>query len=109
MHRISLNGLFLQCLHACLNIFTADCYVTEHSFSHTTEDRIVNPNMYHTVRFGLLRPHFGHLSCIGFVCVTRKVQEVLSNQNQSVVEKLPSFVKLVSPFRGPITSFQKTL
>ena len=36
-----------------LHILTADCYVTlpcgnctEHSFSHTAEDRIVNPDMY---------------------------------------------------------------
>ena len=33
--------------------------------------------------------------------MTRKVQGVLTTQ-QSVVEKLPSFVKLVSPFRKPI-------
>ena len=36
-----------------LNILNSDCYVklpcgnrTEHSFSHTAEDRIVNPDMY---------------------------------------------------------------
>ena len=32
---------------------------------------------------------------------------MLYNSNQSVVEKLPSFVKLRSPFRGLITSFQR--
>ena len=58
-------------------------------------------------RFGLLQPHFGHLSCIPFVCMTHKVQGMLYNSNQSIVEKLPSFVKLVSPFRGLITSFHK--
>ena len=40
-----------------------------------------------------------HLSCIPFVCMTVKLKECL---NQSVVEKLPSFVKLRSPFRKPI-------
>ena len=39
--------------------------------------------------------------------MTHEVQGKLYNSNQSVVEKLPSFVKLVSPFRGLITSFQE--
>ena len=42
--------------------------------------------------------YFNH-SCIPFVCMTREVQGVLE---QSAVEKIPSFVKLVSPFRKPI-------
>ena len=36
-----------------------------------------------------------------------KVQGMLSNTNQGVVEKLFSFMKLLSPFRGLLTSFQK--
>ena len=36
-----------------------------------------------------------------------KVQGMLSNTNQGVVEKLLSFMKLLSPFRGLLTSFQK--
>ena len=62
--------------------------------------------MYITVKgFGLLQPHFGHLSCIPFVCMTYKVQGMLSNSNQSVVEKLPSFVKLymLQPDFKPLT------
>ena len=35
--------------------------------------------------------------------MTSKVQGVLSNSNQSVVEKLPSFVKLVSPLNQHIS------
>ena len=62
---------------------------------------------YTVKRFGLLQPHFGHLSCIPFVCMTSKVQGMLYSSNHSVGEKLPSFVKLRLPFRGLITSFQK--
>ena len=47
----------------------------------------------------MVQPYFGHLSCIPLVCMTCKVQY---NFHQSVVEKLPSLVKLVSPFRKPI-------
>ena len=54
-------------------------------------------------RFGLLQPHFGHLSCIQFVCMTCKVKGMLYNSNPSIVEKLP----LVAPFRGLVTSFEK--
>ena len=45
-------------------------------------------------RFGLLQPYLGHPSRIPFVCITHKVQGMLDNLNQNVVEKLPSFVKL---------------
>ena len=48
----------------------------------------------------LLQPYFGHLSCIPFVCMTGK--ECLICMDQSVVEKLPSFDKLVFPFRKSI-------
>ena len=44
---------------------------------------------------------FGHLSCFPFVCMTRQVQGVLQFK-QSIIEKLPSLVKLVFPFRKPI-------
>ena len=55
-------------------------------------------------RFRLLQPYFGHLSCTPFICMICKVQGVLiCNLNPSVVEKLPSFVKLVSPFRSSIS------
>ena len=58
--------------------------------------------MYTVKRLWLLQPYFGYLSCIPFVYVTQKVQGVLRIY---VVEKLPSFVKLVSPFRKPINIF----
>ena len=48
--------------------------------------------------FRLLQPCFGHLSCIPFVWVTRKVQ----GMRKGLVEKPPSFIKLVSPFRKHI-------
>ena len=38
--------------------------------------------------------YFGHLSCIPFVCVTCKVQGMLTLFEQHVVEKLSSFVNL---------------
>ena len=38
----------------------------------------------------------GHLSCIPFVCVTRKVQGVLTIQIKSVVEKLLPLIELAS-------------
>ena len=74
-------------------------------------------------RFRLLQPYFGHLSCPPFMCMKCEVQGVRTymqfepectseaslvyyissrsayNLNQSVVQELPSFVKLVSPFR----------
>ena len=56
----------------------------------------------HTVkRFWLFQPYFGYLSCIPFVYLTHKVQRVLIEFEQNVVEQLPSFAKLVSPFRKP--------
>ena len=47
----------------------------------------------HCKRFRLLQPYFGHLSCIPFVCVTRKVKGMFTIW-KSLVEKLPSFLLL---------------
>ena len=48
----------------------------------------------------LLQTYFGHLTCIAFVCMTRQVRGMLTIW-KSLVEKLPAFIKLVSPFRKP--------
>ena len=45
-----------------------------------------------------LQPHFGHLAQLHSFCVRDSSRSVY-NSNQSVVVKLPSFVKVVSPFR----------
>ena len=46
--------------------------------------------------FRLLQPYFGHFSCVsfGYVCNMQSSRSAY-NLNQSVVEKLLSFVKLV--------------
>ena len=44
---------------------------------------------------------FCHLLCIPFVCMTQSSKSAY-NLNQSIVEKLPSFVKIASPFKKPI-------
>ena len=59
------------------------------------------PSLYTVKYFRLLWLYLDHLSCITFVCVTRKVQECLQFE-QCVAEKLSSFTKLVSPFRKHI-------
>ena len=56
---------------------------------------------YSVKRFWLLQLYFSYLSCIPFVYVhDTKFKECLEFE-QCVVEKLPSLVKLVSPFRKP--------
>ena len=48
-------------------------------------------------RFTLLQPYFGHPQLHSFC-----VHDTCSSSWKSLVEKLPSFVKLVSPFSNPI-------
>ena len=66
---------------------------------HVTLPCTVQSHYITVKRLWLLQLYFGYLTCIPIVYVTHKVQEVLRIY---VVKKLPSFVKLVSPFRKPI-------
>jgi len=94
---------YSSCLaHAFLGIITqSGSQPVSYSVSSVTVFVLLAAYITVKINLGYFKPYFGHLSCIRFVGVTCKVQEVLAIWTLCSWEA-SLFVKLVSPFRKPI-------